>query len=355
MTMIEDTRYKKLMAQERIAKLEDLLTKLEMASASSNEKPSKEPISIEREITLLNELLVENEGELIDLDDPQDYVYSEIYLENLKTSYPAETENLKKFEANIKNTPNTPPNKSVIVTLMEIFSKDDRFDRDELDRMRKMIAKALTRLNYDRNSETRVYLSTKMPHIWYKYYMFENPTVPTEEHTYLLNEFLANVSSRARVMSIWDKKTVIEHMSCEGCTIDIETVVSLLAKKLLRDNEAYQMIHPFIEPCDTFECLAKLFSKKLATPSFGELKRAFDELFFISPIKEWIEDFAALLVQTDDDEQMADVLLEYIETVYSRKNSILFEDAFVMFSEELKEQRKNLVFVLKAIQKDKSA
>lgn len=351
--LTKDEKYRRLILQQLIGAIYINANSIFVRTKTVE---NAERIDIDALIKMIHSLTDLNEERLINLSQTREYIYDPRDIDDLKKSDKFDSNKLLDLERDLKNTAKFVSfNESLPSMLMKLSTVRRSFDETSWHHFEEEIENLLASLSYDRESQERVYLSQNLPTLsWYRAYLIENPTVPLEEHSFLLDELLNGFFKKKGVLTKYITKAAKDHLSKEGCTISRKTVTSLIESRTIKADIAQELFANAIAEMNDKtpqEIITTRFATLPDLVQFSDIKAIFDELFFVAPLNMWLIDFVNALFTLDDKDELADALLEYLKMCYGAKRAALFEDAYILNQTELHENRQKLLTVLKAIEK----
>lgn len=312
-------------------------------------------------IKMMNKIAVYTKKGLIDfeLQGLSEEVFKST--RELEQKYPDQKEVLKSIESDIAFIQmNCIMATTFPMTVMSFIERNGHcFQEHELQNMIIAVRDLLRLLPYNRSSQERIYLSQKYPnHLWYDAYCIENPNVPREEHTFLLEELLKTtlLTPIKAINNI--EKSIQGHLKHETCELSSNAYRSLLHCRTSLKNQSTIVLFAIEQsgrkqPISAKEEIEEFFSAHdNQINTLENLINLFDILYYAYPIKSWLCYFCEQLIENIR-EDCIDYLHEYIKMTYPHTVSSYFEDEYLIKKEEKREIRSKLVFTLKKIAEKK--
>lgn len=329
-TIKEEPTYRKLTT---LAKMSDLIYRLEKITEVHAVTPNKK-MDLNMNITSLfadivfciqTGLLCLNKNRIIDSSWMSE-------LSQLEQKYPEEKERIKDLSLYIFTiTQYFLPEYFLIGIMRFLKNLGNHIDNTIYENLLIGVRNVLRIIPYNRSSKERLYLSKDFPHyLLYQAYFFENPSVPREEHTYLLDELLKSALSTEKSLEKIENMVLL-HLSIEDCKVSKETFRRLLDCRTGAKDNALAVIF-MINRCKKMpfgpdEYLESVFSTLPSEDTYQNLIDLFETLFYMSATTNWLPLYVKKLNTTPCTTCFADDVLKYIkESHYSPIFSAEFEE-----------------------------
>ncbi len=206
------------------------------------------------------------------------------------------------------------------IELIEFFRDcGDLLSEDYKRKLSEKICELLKKTKYDRSSSVSKYIMG-CPYVnFYDAYFFGNESLPKEEHTYLLNEYIGRV---AKGDSSFESR-IRQHIEAGAKYLDEDSLKTLLECGSWAAKERARNVLTIIQekgielPFEIRDYVtSRLAEIEKSEMQFAEVANLFEGCLRIAPVHEWLSSFVDGLVILENGDVLAKGLASYLDSYY---------------------------------------